>query len=127
AAAELSLGWPGGVESRQPLELRQAVDREPPVLGARREQHSARCDLAVVLEPDEMPTVPRLQGESAVRRRGASVELARLGDRAARELGAADPGGKAEVVLDPSGRAGLAAERGALDDQGVEPLRGAVH
>ena len=36
------------------------------------------------------------------------------------------PGGEAEVVLDPAGRAGLAAERGALDDQRVEPFGGAV-
>src|SRR5206468_4354617 len=91
------------------------------------EQHSPRCDLAVVLEPDEMPTVPRFKGECAIRRRGARVELARLGDCAARELGAADPGGKAEVVLDPAGRPGLAAERGALDDEGVEPFGGAVN
>jgi hypothetical protein len=44
----------------------------------------------------------------------------------ARELGAADSRGKAEVVLDPARRPGLAAERGALDDQGVEPFGGAV-
>ena len=42
------------------------------------------------------------------------------------ELGAADPGREAEVVLDPARRSGLAAERSALDDQGVEPLGGAV-
>ena len=124
--AELGLGRPGGVEDGQSLEFGQAVDREPPVLGARREQYGARCDLPVVLEPDEMPAVPRFERERAVRRRGARVELARLGDRAARELGAADPRGKAEVVLDPSGRPGLAAERGALDDERVEPFGGAV-
>ena len=73
-----------------------------------------------------MPTVARFEGEGAIGRRSASVELARLGDRAARELGAADPGGKAEVVLDPARRPGLAAERGALDDEGVEPFGGAV-
>ena len=119
-------GSTGGVEDRQSFELGQAVDREPSVLGARREQDGARGDLLVVLEADEMPAVPRFEGERAVRRRGARVELARLGDCAARELGAADPGGKAEVVLDPAGRPGLAAERGALDDQRVEPFGGAV-
>src|SRR6266852_879647 len=73
-----------------------------------------------------MAAVPRFEGERAVRGRGARVELARLGDCAARELGAADPGGKAEVILDPTGRPCLAAERGALDDQRVEPFGGAV-
>ena len=73
-----------------------------------------------------MTAVPRFEGEGAVRGRGARVELARLGDRAARQLGAADARGEAEVVLDPSRRPGLAAERGALDDERVEPFGGAV-
>ena len=126
AGAELRLGRSGGVEDRQSLELGEAVDRQPAVLGARCEQDGAGGDLPVVLEADEMPAVPRFEGEGAVRRRGARVELARLGDSAAGQLGAADPGGKAEVVLDPAGRPGLAAERGALDDQRVEPFGGAV-
>ena len=42
------------------------------------------------------------------------------------ELGAADARWEAQVVLDSSGRPGLTAERGALDDQGVEPFGGAV-
>src|SRR2546422_6501204 len=100
--------------------------REPPVLRARCEQDGAGGDLPVVLEPDAMPTVPRFEGEGAVGRGRARVELARLGDRAAGELGAADPGGEAEVVLDPAGRPCLAAERGALDDQRVESFGGAV-
>ena len=67
AGAELGLGRPGGVEDRQSLELGQAVDREPPVLSARREQDGARGDLLVVLEADEMAAVPRFEGERAVR------------------------------------------------------------
>src|SRR5213079_1040159 len=49
------------------------------------------------------------------------AELARLGDRAAGELGAADAGGEAEVVLDPARRARLPAERGALDNERPSP------
>ena len=45
---------------------------------------------------------------------------------AAGQLGAADAGREAEVVLDPARGARLAAEHGALDHQRVEPLRGAV-
>ena len=126
AGAEVGFGRPGGVEDGQTLELGKAVDREAPVLSARCEQDGACGDLPVVLEADEMPAVPGLERERAVRRRGARVELARLRDCAACQFGAADSGGKAEVVLDPTGRPGLAAERGALDDQRVEPFGGAV-
>ena len=65
--AELGLGRPGGVEDRQPLELREAVDREPAVLGARCEQDGAGGDLLVVLEADEVAAVSRFEGERAVR------------------------------------------------------------
>ena len=126
AGAELSLGRPGGIEDGQSLELGKPVDRETPVLGARREQDGARGDLHVVLETDEVPAVPRLERERAIRRRAARVELARLADRAARELGAADAGGKAEVVLDAPRRPGLATEGSALDHQRVETFGGAV-
>ena len=64
AGAELGLGRPGGVEDGQSLELRQTIDGEPSVLSARREQHGARCDLPVVLEPDEMAAVPRFEARA---------------------------------------------------------------
>ena len=73
-----------------------------------------------------MASVARLERQRAVGRRGARVELARLGDRAARQLRAADPGREPEVVLDPPRRARLPAERGALDDERLEALGGAV-
>jgi hypothetical protein len=71
--------------------------------------------------------VAGLERERAIGRRRPGAELAGLRYRAAGQLGAADPAGKAEVVLDPARRSGLAAEHGALDDQGLEPLRGAVY
>ena len=126
AGAELGLGGPGGVEDRQSLELRKAVDRWPPVLSTRREQDGTRCDLAVLLEADEVTSVPRFEGEGAVRRCRARVELPRLADCAARQLRAADTRWEAEIVLDSSRRPGLAAERGALDDERLEPFGGAV-
>src|SRR4051794_297630 len=92
-----------------------------------------------------MAVVARLERDRPVRRGSAGTELPRLGDRPRRELGAADAGrggtelrgggaraggelgaagagGEAEVVLDRARGARLAAERGALDDQGVEAL-----
>ena len=85
------------VEDGHSLELGQALDREASILGARGEQDGARCDLSVVLEPDEMPSVAWFEREGAVGGCRARVELARLGDRPAGELGPADPGGKAQV------------------------------
>ena len=73
-----------------------------------------------------MAVVAGLERLGAVGRRRAGAELARLGDRAAGQLGAADAGREAEVVLDPPRGAGLAAEDGALDHQRVEALRGSV-
>ena len=125
-AAELRLRRPGGVEDADPLVVGEAVDREAPVLRAGGEQHGARGDLVVLLEPHDVAPVSRLERDRAVGRRRPRVELARLGDGAAGELGAADAGGEAEVVLDPARRARLPAERGALDDERVESLGGAV-
>ena len=55
------------------------------------------------------------------------AEAARLVVRAAREVGAREPVGEAEVVLDPRALAGLAARRLALDEHRAQPLRRAVH
>ena len=126
AAAELPLGRAGGVEDADPLVVVEVVDRQAPVFGAGREQHRAGDDLVAFLEPDQVALLARLERLGAVGRRRAGAELARLGDRAAGQLAAADPGREAEVVLDPPRGAGLAAEHGALDHQRVEALGGAV-
>ena len=51
----------------------------------------------------------------------------RLLERAAGKLVARDAAGKAEIVLDPRGRAGLSAGRLALDDHRAQPFGCAVH
>ena len=55
------------------------------------------------------------------------AEPAGLLERSARQLVAGDARGEAEVVLDPGGRARLAAGRLALDHDRPEPLGRAVH
>src|SRR3972149_420564 len=55
----------------------------------------------------------------------AALPGPRLGRRAGAP-GARHAGGEAEVVLDPGGRARLAAGRLALDDDRLETFRGAV-
>ena len=106
--------------------------RRDPSTGSRRYSApvASRTARAAISCPSSSRTTWRPFPASSQRARyGVAVrasELARLGHRAAGQLGAADPGGKAEVVLDPAGGSGLAAERGALDHQRVEPFGGAV-
>jgi hypothetical protein len=78
------------------------------------------------LQTHEVASVARLERDRVEGSRGPGAELASLADCGARELGTADPGGEAEIVLDPARRSRLTAQRGALDDQRVEPLRGTV-
>ena len=125
-AALLRLGRAGRVERAHAFVLVQLVQRKSAVRGSRR-QHDGPCgDLVLLFQPDDVPAVAGLEPDGAEGRRGARAELARLGDGPAGELGAADAGREAEVVLDPARGAGLAAQRRALDDQRVEALGGSV-
>jgi hypothetical protein len=54
------------------------------------------------------------------------AEAAGLGGGAASQVGSADAGREAEIVLDLRAGPGLAARRILLDHQGAEPLRGTV-
>jgi hypothetical protein len=81
----------------------------------------------VLLEADDVSLVSGLERDRPEGRRRPRSELARLGDSAAGELGPGDARGEAKVVLDPARGACLPAEHGALDDEGVEPLGGAVY
>src|ERR1700730_1488017 len=65
--------------------------------------------------------------DHAVEARQYRVETARLQRRLARQLGSGDPGGEADVVLDPRAAAGLAAGRPRLGHECPQPLRAAVH
>src|SRR3954468_22036069 len=118
----------GGREDGGPGSLGAApAGREGPVGGAGGDEDGSRCERAPVLQLDSMRPLTGLERECAIGRRGPGAELTRLGDRAAGQLGAADPAWKAEVVLDPARRPSLAAEHGALDDEGVESFGGPVH
>ena len=122
AGAQLALERPGGVEDAEPLVRVETVDGQAPVFGACCEQHRAGRDLVAVLEPDHVALDARLQALGPVGRGDPGVELPRLRGCAAREFGPADPGGKAEVVLDPARGPRLAPDHGALHDQRVKAL-----
>ena len=102
-AAEPRFGRARRVEDAEALVLVQVLEREAPVLGARREHDGAGRDLVALLELYDMTALlPRLEPDCAIGRRGPRAELARLRHGTARQLGAADPCGEAEVVLDPA-------------------------
>ena len=121
-AALLRLLRAGRVEDADALVGVDVGDGQPAVVGARGEHDGAGAHLVSILEPDDVAVGARLEPDRAVGRRGAGAELPRLRDRPGRELGAADAGREAEIVLDPARRARLAAEPAALDDERVEPL-----
>ena len=121
-AALLRLLRAGSVEDADALVGVGVGDGQPAVVGACGEDDGACAHLVSVLEPDEVAVGAWLEPDRAVGRGGAGAELPRLRDRPGRELGAADAGREAEIVLDPARRARLAAEPAALDDERVEPL-----
>ena len=125
--AELALERAGRVEDAHALVALEPLHGQPPVVGAGREQDRTGGDLVAFLQLDDVPLLARLERLRAVGTGGPGAELPRLRDRAAGQLGAGDAGGKAEIVLDPPRRARLPAERGALDEERVESLGGAVH
>src|SRR5450755_94630 len=126
SAAEHLLRRPGGVEDGQSFVVGEALDSQAPVLRASREQDRTGGDLVALGEPDEVPALPRFERDRAIGRCGTRSELPRLHDGSAGQLAPADPGGKAEVVLDPARGSGLSAERAAFDDQRVKALRGSI-
>ena len=125
-AAEPRLGRAGGVEDADPLVVGQSLDRQAAVFGAGREQHRPRRDFVALLEVDDLAVAVGLEPFRPVGRRRPRPELARLRDRAAGQLVAADPGREPEVVLDPPRGSRLAAEHRPLDHQRLEALRGPV-
>jgi hypothetical protein len=60
------------------------------------------------------------------RQQNFGAKAAHLLVRALGQLGAADTGRKAQIILDPRAAAGLATERVALDQHGLQPFGGTV-
>src|SRR3989441_364511 len=125
--AQLRLHKRGGVIHARALELREVVDLEAPILRSRRDDHRA-CR-----QPVPIADLERVRRTAAGEPTGPGPdhqlgpELLCLAGGAGRELQTADPGGKAEVVLDPRARAGLASGSGRLDDQDIQAFRRPVH
>ena len=127
APAEPRLHVGGRVVDARALELLEPRDVEPAVLDPAGDQHAARAEPRAVVQGDD--AVAAVDAERAHRagHTEARAEALRLKQRVPRELGARDPGGKPEIVLDPRARARLTARRERLGSEHFEPLRGGVH
>ena len=66
------------------------------------DEHAVRAQAAAARELDDPPGALGAQADGVLDRQQLGAEPARLVGRAAREVGAAEPGREAEVVLDPA-------------------------
>ncbi len=125
--ARLGLGERRAVVDAAAVELLDARRLEPAVGDAGGHEQRVPGQLGAVGERHDALRPARLERADLLDREQLGAEAARLVVRAAREVGAREPVGEAEVVLDPRGLAGLAAGRLALHEHGAQALRGAVH
>src|SRR5829696_9975844 len=79
-----------------------------------------------VAEGDEAPRSLNSQGSHLLRCQNLDAKASRLRHRPSCQIGAAETGREAEVVLDPRAHPGLTAWRLPFDEDGVQTLRGAV-
>ena len=85
-----------------------------------------RRDVGAVREAHDARRAAPVEADGAARRQQLGAEAACLRRRPVREVGAREPGGEAEVVLDPRALSRLAAGRLPLDDDRPQALRRAV-
>ena len=122
ATALTGLQVGGGVIHAPSFELAQAVGGEASVGGAGGGHHGPSRDLAPVAQRDHQVAAGVAQRRRRARRGEPRAELLRLDDGPLRQVGTRDAHWEPEVVLDPRGRAGLAAGRRHLDAQGPQAL-----
>ncbi len=132
AGAELRLERRGPVVDARAFEVVEVREVEAAVAGAARD-HRRRARAHPLLRGEIATETARRRGRSEhsqahdlVRDRHLGAELLRLIEGARHERHAADPGRKAEVVLDPRRRARLAAERARVEHDDREPFGGGV-
>ncbi|BCB92006.1 hypothetical protein Psuf_093190 [Phytohabitans suffuscus] len=105
------------------LEGRPLWNFEAPVVRAGGGDHRAAADPRAVLQQDgRVPLVGEVQAGHRAGGVDPYAELERLDHRQAGQVLAADPLREAEVVFDAGALRGLAAEAGAVQQHGGEPL-----
>src|SRR3546814_7295278 len=103
------------------LELLQAMNVKPSIASPGCDDGDTRLDTLAGSECEAQRIVAAFQIDRFVRNRRFDAELLRLAERPAHERHARDTGRKAEVILDPGGRAGLSAEGAAVEREHREP------
>ncbi len=110
----------------RPVEPVCALRVEATVRDARGEQHRVGCDVRAVRESYDPRMADDVHSHGLLSGKQLRFETARLRRRPPGEVGAREPGRKAEIVLDPRAHPGLAAERSPLDDDCPQTLGGSV-
>jgi hypothetical protein len=114
----LLAGAVGCVGDAEAFVVGETRDRQPAVLDAEREDERAAEELFAVVELDLVEAVALSEADGASGDHEADAELVGLDAATFREFGAGDAGWEAEVVLDPGGRGGLAADRDGVENDG---------
>ena len=126
-AAERCLRGRGAVVHAGADELVDAGRFEPPVVDAVRGDAGARADGGAAGQLElERSALARHRADELGADEDLRTEPGGLCVDAGGKLGAADPVGKAGVVLDPGARPRLAARSQRLDDQRPQPLRSGI-
>ncbi len=127
APVERGLGQRGAVVDAGSRQRLRARHLEPPDGDARGRDERHAGELGPVGERHDLVVGVDADARDLLGNEDLCAEPLRLRRRPPREIGAAQPLRKAEVVLDPRARAGLAARRVLLDEDCAEALRCAVH
>ena len=115
-----------GVVDAGALEVRPAIEVEPAVRGARRDDRGAGPDDAAVGEGDIQQVVRGLELHGLARRVDPHAELERLQRRLPDEVATAHAEGESEEVLDARRRRRLPARRDGIQQHGAQALGRAV-
>ena len=126
AGHHLGLELARGVVDAASLEVGQAGHVQAPIPDAAGDDHGARHDVALVVEPDAEASGHLRQPRDGAGGHQPRPELDGLQHRGPRQLGPGNAPVEAEVVLDPRRAAGLAPDGDVLDDDHVQPLRGPI-
>src|SRR4051794_12569745 len=127
ARADLRLHRCGCVEHTRALELVESLDRQSPIVSASRNEHRLGHHLLAASELEQVVAVGPVESYCLGGHGDPRAELLCLEGGALGELGAGDPRGEAEGVLDERRGAGLSTGGDGVESHRVEPLRGAVY
>ena len=108
----------------QPVDSRSL---QPPPLHARRDHQRVAGDLVSVRQFDDAIRTFDSNADGFLRRQNLHSKALRLHHGAPRQIAAAEPRGKSEIVFDARTHSRLAARRFALDHHGVQALGRAIH